>query len=86
MTTSKISIVNSQDTIDHPVHYNYGNHEVIDIIQDWGFGEEFCAGNAIKYIARYKHKKNAIEDLKKAIWYLERLVIILEEKQNNDNK
>lgn len=60
----------SEDLINHPSHYTHGNIEVIDVILDWKLS--YCLSNAIKYIARceYKHKK--IEDLKKAIWYLER--------------
>ena len=56
--------------VEHPQHYNSGNFEVIDVIEDWGLG--FNDGNAIKYIGRHKHKGNPIQDIKKAIWYLER--------------
>jgi len=55
--------------IEHPNHYNNGNIEVIDAIQDWKLN--FNLGNAIKYIARCEHKDNKIEDLKKAIYYIE---------------
>jgi len=37
-------------------------------------GDDFCAGNAIKYISRYKYKGKPLEDLKKAKWYIERLI------------
>jgi hypothetical protein len=60
------------ENINHPAHYNQGKFEVIDVIEDWGLG--FCLGNAVKYIAR-AGKKDPLaykEDLKKAIWYLER--------------
>lgn len=58
--------------IDHPDHYNKGGIEVIDFIEDWEFN--FSRGSAIKYIARAgaKDPKKEIEDLKKAIWYIER--------------
>jgi len=36
-----------------------------------GIAEDFCIGNAIKYLSRYKHKNNPSEDLKKAVWYIE---------------
>ena len=55
--------------IEHPNHYNNGNIEVIDAIQDWKLN--FNLGNVIKYIARCRHKDNKIEDLKKAIYYIE---------------
>lgn len=56
----------------HPSHYNIGDIEVIDVIEDWSLG--FHSGNAIKYIARAKHKGNFKEDIRKAIWYLERML------------
>ena len=54
--------------------------EAIDAIEDWDLG--FHDGNALKYIARHKHKQNPCEDIEKAIWYLERHLEIL--KANND--
>lgn len=63
--------VDSNDiSVDHPNHYNSGKYEVIDVIEDWKLG--FNLGNAIKYIGRCEHKKHKVEDLKKAIWYIER--------------
>ena len=67
------------EMVDHPDHYNTGKIEVIDYIKDLGLAEDFCIGNAIKYISRYKHKDNPSEDLKKAIWYLNYLLKTLEE-------
>lgn len=58
--------------VEHPSHYNKGKYEVIDVIEDWQLG--FALGNAIKYIARAKHKGKYKEDLKKAIFYLQREV------------
>lgn len=62
--------------VNHPPHYNTGDIECIDAIRAAVSGlsgfEGFCAGNAIKYIWRYKHK-NGTQDIDKAIWYLERL-------------
>lgn len=63
-------------TIDHPAHYNMGKIEVIDAIEDWQL--DFCLGNAVKYIARAKHKGSELEDLKKARWYLDRAIQRLE--------
>ena len=60
------------ETVNHPPHYNKGKIEVIDAIEDWELG--FCAGNVVKYIARAEHKENAKEDLKKALWYLQRML------------
>ena len=69
-----------KEMINHPEHYNSGKIEVIDFIESLGIDEDFCIGNAIKYISRYKHKWDPIGDLKKAKWYIEYLINKLEEK------
>ena len=69
-----------KELIDHPDHYNSGKIEVIDFIRSLGIDEDFCIGNAIKYISRYKHKGDPIGDLKKAKWYIDYLINKLEEK------
>ena len=66
------------ERVNHPSHYNQGKVEVIDAIEDWNLN--FCEGNVIKYVARHRHKDEPIEDLKKAKWYLERLIKSLEEE------
>ena len=63
-----------KEKVNHPDHYNSGQYEVVDVIDDAGFGEGFCLGNALKYILRARHKENYVEDLKKAKWYLEYLI------------
>ena len=63
-----------KEKVNHPDHYNSGQYEVVDVIDDAWFGEGFCLGNALKYILRAKHKENYVEDLKKATWYLEYLI------------
>lgn len=62
--------VKDGDNVNHPRHYNVGKFEVIDVIEDWNLG--FNTGNAVKYIARAKHKEKELEDLEKAAWYLNR--------------
>ena len=61
-----------REAVNHPEHYNKGKIEVIDAIEDWGL--DFNAGNVVKYVARHQHKAEPIEDLKKARWYLDRLI------------
>ena len=61
-----------REAVNHPPHYNQGTIEVIDAIEDWGL--DFNAGNVVKYVARHQHKANPVEDLKKARWYLDRLI------------
>jgi hypothetical protein len=64
----------NNDSVNHPAHYNVGQYEVIDVIEDWGLG--FHLGCALKYIARAGHKdpSKTEEDLQKAIWYIERFI------------
>lgn len=60
----------------NPPHYRQGAVECIDAIHaavgDEGF-KDYCTGQVIKYIWRYRHK-NGLEDLKKAQWYLTELI------------
>jgi len=76
------SIFEDKEKVNHPSHYNQGQIEVIDYIENIGMGENFCAGNAIKYISRYKYKEKPLEDLRKAKWYVERLISYYENKTN----
>jgi|TARA_R110000744_G_scaffold380448_1_gene501260 hypothetical protein len=71
----------NDECVDHPKHYGGAEnpHEVIKVIESWQLN--FHAGSVIKYISRYQHKDNPARDLKKALWYLERL-IELEENKN----
>ena len=69
------------DPVNSPAHYTDGKIEVIDYIEDKNF--DFCLGNAVKYISRAGKKDPAktVEDLKKAIWYIERRIKQLEETE-----
>lgn len=66
------------DSVNHPAHYTYGSIEVIDVIE--GLKLPYHLGNAVKYIARAGHKDPAktTEDLRKAVWYLNRYIDLLE--------
>lgn len=58
-----------KDNVNHPEHYKqYHGFEVIEITEQLNF----CLGNAVKYILRADHKGKPIEDLKKAVWYIQR--------------
>ena len=61
-----------REAVNHPSHYNTGKIEVIDAIDDWKL--DFNAGNVVKYVARHQYKADPLEDLKKARWYLDRLI------------
>lgn len=60
------------DRVDHPAHYGGAEnaYEAIKVIEAWSLG--FCLGNAVKYICRAGRKDDALEDLRKAAWYLQR--------------
>ena len=69
------------DPINHPAHYTSGSIEVIDFLEDQGFG--FHLANAVKYICRAGKKDpgKTVEDLRKAIWYINRYISLLEKEE-----
>ena len=67
-----------KEMVNHPSHYNMGKYEAIDVIEDWNLGINL--GNTIKYISRAGHKDNILQDLKKALWYLDREIKKLEKE------
>ena len=75
-----------KEMVNHPSHYQGNGLEVIDVIEK--FNCSFCTGNAIKYILRAGSKvdfegqnptEKAIQDLEKAIWYINRRIYELKE-------
>ena len=73
------------DSVNHPVHYETGKFECIDVMVETQGArnvQAFCICNAFKYLYRHK-RKNGLEDVKKAIWYLNKFVE-LEEGASND--
>lgn len=74
-------MADQREAVNHPAHYGGAGNpfEVIEVIEEWSLG--FHLGNVVKYVARAGKKGNALEDLKKAQWYLSRLIQKLEEKQ-----
>lgn len=75
------------DNVNHPSHYTQGGIECIDALKAATVGktgiEAVCVANAIKYLWRYE-EKNGLEDVKKAQWYINRLIQELEEKKKNN--
>lgn len=66
------------DSVNHPAHYTAGGIECIDCIESMiapikNPTYAFLTGQSLKYLARYT-MKNGVEDLKKARWYLDRLI------------
>jgi hypothetical protein len=64
------------DPVNRPAHYtaHKSGIECIQITEHMGF----CLGNAVKYIWRADLKNDAIEDLKKARWYIDREIALRE--------
>lgn len=58
------------DMVNHPPHYAVGGLECIDVIESLGLG--YHLGQVLKYLWRAGRKGDALEDLKKARWYLDR--------------
>ena len=75
----------ASDRVDHPTHYGGdAAYEAIKVIEAWRLG--FCLGNTVKYIARADRKGVALEDLKKARWYLDREIANREKEAQTDQK
>ena len=86
------------DLVNHPPHYNKGGMEVIEVIELVTGGETgretggkrtgdqgfigYLLGNILKYLLRFRHKGKPIEDLKKARWYLDKLISVVSDKEN----
>ena len=61
----------SREMVNHPAHYQgAGGLEAIDVIEAFGLG--FCLGNAVKYVLRCGRKDDDVQELRKAVWYLNR--------------
>lgn len=72
------------DPVNHPSHYCTGSIEVIDFIEDQKL--PYHLGNALKYICRAGRKDptKTVEDLSKAVWYLNRYIDLLRKEQGGE--
>lgn len=70
------------DIVDKPIHYNQGKVECIDAIESATINklglEAVCVANIIKYLWRYEGK-GGLQDIKKAQWYLNKLLGVVNE-------
>lgn len=77
----------NKEHVNHPSHYGGENnkYEAIKVIDSWGLG--FSLGNAVKYISRAgkKDSNKEIEDLKKAVWYINHHVKNLEDRLKDNS-
>lgn len=73
--------MSGKDNVNNPAHYTQGGIECIDALSAATVGkpgiQAVCVANTIKYLWRYE-EKNGLEDVKKAQWYLNRLIKELE--------
>ena len=71
-----------EDMVNNPNHYNTGSVECIEAIRESMSPvsyKGYLKGNVQKYVWRYEHKGNEIQDLRKARWYLDKLLDAVEE-------
>lgn len=76
------------DAVDHPPHYNAGSIEtidyIVDVLGDWD-AISYCHGNVLKYTSsRLFAKGKPVEDARKAIWYLNKMVELLEKTKGQN--
>ena len=74
-----------EDVVNHPSHYETGRFECIDVMcetQGIDAVVDFCICNGFKYLYRHKNK-NGVEDLKKARWYLDKAIELIEGADND---
>jgi hypothetical protein len=71
--------VTASDMVNHPAHYTAGKYEVADVADDW-YANDPHLWNATKYMARWDKKGDPIENLEKAIWFINRKINKLKEK------
>ena len=78
------SVGQLNDPVNHPAHYTTGKIEVIDYIEDQKL--PYHLGNAVKYISRAgkKDKDKTVEDLKKAVWYIQRYIGLINQGDTAD--
>ena len=75
-----------EENVNHPKHYGGKDdpYEAIKVIEAWGLG--FHLGNAVKYISRAGKKESLVQDLKKAKWYLERVIELFENERTTNTE
>ena len=75
------------DPVEKPEHYSYGNIECVEYLYDNMPMEAFIGGlewNVKKYLHRWRYKEKPLQDLRKAQWYLTKLIETLEQESLDD--
>lgn len=77
-----------EDVVNHPKHYKCPNpkydYQVIQVIEAWFLNKEHYLATAVAYILRALYKDNAVQDVRKAVWYLNRWADLEEEASQLD--
>lgn len=79
--------ITEPDVVNHPSHYETGTFECIDVMLETQGKDavlNFCVCNAFKYLYRHK-RKNGVEDIKKAKWYINKYIELSERGESNEN-
>jgi hypothetical protein len=74
---------NNKEMVNHPSHYQFGDdktYEVVNVCEAWGLDKDAYIFNVVKYVARAgkKDTDKELQDMKKALWYLNRKIERLE--------
>jgi|TARA_R100001530_G_scaffold37086_2_gene28837 hypothetical protein len=86
--SKKIEEKEKNDPVNFPAHYNKGGIGCIDAIkscQGDGF-KYYLQASAIKYLWRHEHKGKPIQDLEKAKWFINKLIEVIQERDDESNK
>ena len=72
-----------KDMVNSPIHYNKAGIETIDALEAMLVGgfDYYLQGNIVKYLWRFRYK-NGVEDLKKAQWYLNKLIEVYDDDKS----
>jgi Protein of unknwon function (DUF3310) len=84
MRETFVTVTQDNDAVNHPSHYTaYNGLEVIDLTEQMNFNK----GNAVKYVCRagLKDKTKEVEDLEKAVWYLQREIERVKKEQERED-
>lgn len=84
------TIIMSKEQVNHPQHYGgkENPYEVVKVAEAWGLDKDAYLFNVLKYIGRSGKKDDnpPVQDLKKALWYLNRRIEVLEKTNINNSK
>ena len=85
-TADRKSSTLNVDLVNHPPHYKQTKYETIDVLEDitqhYSGPRAYSVACVVKYLYRAPHKGNYLQDLKKAQWYMNRLVSLAENESS----